>query len=816
MLIFFKPWCHASDLRANGQSWENAFQAFRENCSRRIIFIMDNMQILHECKDSRDDHFAQCRACRKEHTVSYHRNRHDTDDFADEENTEEAILDHLRALDLIASDRQVVAKAVVDNCLRYADRAGLFRERPAQFVPGTYNRATEGRTECVDLAAPGLPLEKVWKETYDQQKVNWKKSSMYSSSSSASAESINERTDVPHGKQSSISDGSAFRDALVSPLTNIPTIRQDIPVSAPVHHVDIDTIIAQYTLNTEQARAFRIIAQHSLLSKPEVLRMLLSGPGGTGKSTVISALTHFFNARGQSRRFRLASYTSIAARNIQGMTLHSALMLGKMNRRGESTKTMHELVAMWQGVDYLFIDEISMVGCKLLFDVSTALSIAKEDSSIFGGINLIVTGDFVQLPPVRDRKLYGSITRYSTSKLSQDQVQGKLLWLSIDTVIVLHEVWRQRGSENIPFVELLSRLRTGTCTEADRQLLSTCLLSNVKPDWTDKTWASTPLVVPQNNVKDAFNERMAHCFAQEHGRELHYYHSVDVHKGLPVIDHGLQDYLHSLSSGNTNQRLGALPLVIGMPVMISTNVDVPGGVVNGSIGTLEKIRYRVDEEGRRYALSCAVKVPHMTGDVLPELHEQEAAVVADDVDMEFTHPYSQRRCRIKRTQVPVMPVFAFTAHKAQGQTMDTVLVDLKACRGTESPYVMVSRVKSLSGLLILRPFDLSVIQKNPSEDYRKENKRLNILRLKTLETYGSESEKQNASQTLESIVDNRSSVNQYTCSTADVADSSQRRLECIQGAIDRLDRHHSGKEEERKSEIQKSDKTKTGDRYRRK
>lgn len=82
---------------------------------------MDNMQILHECKDSQDDHFAQRRACRKEHTVSYHQNQHDTDDFTDEENTEEAILDHLRALDLIALDRQVVAKAVVDDCLRYAD-----------------------------------------------------------------------------------------------------------------------------------------------------------------------------------------------------------------------------------------------------------------------------------------------------------------------------------------------------------------------------------------------------------------------------------------------------------------------------------------------------------------------------------------------------------------------------------------------------------------------------------------------------------------------------------------------------------------------
>ncbi|PBK65643.1 hypothetical protein ARMSODRAFT_891625, partial [Armillaria solidipes] len=195
---------------------------------------------------------------------------------------------------------------------------------------------------------------------------------MCSTSSEVPVNSNNRAWDVP-GRKSNVSDGSAFRDTLVSPVTNIPSIRHDIPVSAPVHHVDIDAVIARYTLNTEQARAFRIIAQHSLISKPDTLWMFLSGPGGTGKSTVINAVKDFFDARGQSRRFRLASYTGIATRNIQSMTLHSVLMLGKMNKCGESTKTTRELVAMWQGVDYLFIDEISMVGCKMLFDVSNAL-----------------------------------------------------------------------------------------------------------------------------------------------------------------------------------------------------------------------------------------------------------------------------------------------------------------------------------------------------------------------------------------------------------------------------------------------------------
>ncbi|KAJ4489693.1 hypothetical protein C8J55DRAFT_383621, partial [Lentinula edodes] len=55
MLMFFKPWRNGIDLREDHQSWEDAFDVFMESCSIRIKAIMDNMQILHECRDSRDD-----------------------------------------------------------------------------------------------------------------------------------------------------------------------------------------------------------------------------------------------------------------------------------------------------------------------------------------------------------------------------------------------------------------------------------------------------------------------------------------------------------------------------------------------------------------------------------------------------------------------------------------------------------------------------------------------------------------------------------------------------------------------------------------
>ena len=115
--------------------------------------------------------------------------------------------------------------------------------------------------------------------------------------------------------------------------------------------------------------------------------------------------------------------------------------------------------------------------------------------------------------------------------------------------------------------------------------------------------------------------------------------------------------------------------------------------------------------------------------------------------MRFVHPYSHKKCTIKRTQVPIIPAFSMTAHKAQGRTLDHVIVNLQSCRGTEAPYVMVSRVTSLSGLLILRPFEKK-IQSRQSEDARREAQCLEILRLKTIMHIGSPEESADAQRQL--------------------------------------------------------------------
>jgi hypothetical protein len=154
-----------------------------------------------------------------------------------------------------------------------------------------------------------------------------------------------------------VNDGSAFRNAFTL-ANDVPEIRQDVAPSELLHNVDIEAHVQKWTLNREQARAFKIIAHHSLQSQPEQLRMLLTGPGGTGKSRVIDALHDFFELRGQSRRLRLAAYTGVAARNINGMTLHAALCLNQRSNGTSQNKTRRDLTAMWEGVDYLFIGEV--------------------------------------------------------------------------------------------------------------------------------------------------------------------------------------------------------------------------------------------------------------------------------------------------------------------------------------------------------------------------------------------------------------------------------------------------------------------------
>jgi hypothetical protein len=172
----------------------------------------------------------------------------------------------------------------------------------------------------------------------------------------------------------------------------------------------IDSTVTDFLLNTEQERAFCIIANHASTEKLEQLIMYIGGMAGTRKSRVIKALTAFFERRNESHCIVITTPTGTAAALVGGSTYHSILGI---NDKNSPTISMAKLRTRLDGVNYMFLDEVSMLSCHDMYNISAQPAKAfNEPNKPFGGLNMIFSGDFSQLPPVGGGE---SISLYSGS-----------------------------------------------------------------------------------------------------------------------------------------------------------------------------------------------------------------------------------------------------------------------------------------------------------------------------------------------------------------------------------------------------------------
>jgi len=453
MLILF-------NLRGNAKDWPEAFSRFVESCTPETRQILDNIQLLHECKDSNQ-------SLQKKRNKAMDRERQATHNEDNSEADMNEIIDHIDSVENYYSRAIAESHANVDDCVWELQAAGLFSHTEHDHISPVQ---TVENTETIMLPDDDL-LEDQWKSTYENRRNEWKRKLGNTHIEAPLVYPTHHRQSMVVMSTTDVSSTSAGHQVmqLTVPPPNVP----DIP---------IDDVINEWSLNTEQARAFRIIALHSTDRKLKPLRMYIGGPGGTGKSRVIHALTDFFERRGEPRRLRLASFTGAAAKNIGGTTLHTALCLNPAKNNITGTKTRSDLIAMWDGVDHLLIDEVSMIGCHMMADIHDALVNATGCTEPFGGINMIFASDFAQLPPVGDTKLYTHLNYrklHIDSPSGQKTVFGKLLWHSVDTVILLNEQMQQTGEANTEFhqetqlccVELC-RAMVGLCSPTQQSCVS--------------------------------------------------------------------------------------------------------------------------------------------------------------------------------------------------------------------------------------------------------------------------------------------------------------------------------------------------------
>ncbi|CAF4702301.1 unnamed protein product, partial [Rotaria socialis] len=237
------------------------------------------------------------------------------------------------------------------------------------------------------------------------------------------------------------------------------------------------SVADELTLNREQRAAFMIITGHldgdshcRTGDNNGQLIMCIPVCGGTAKSQLIRALTKYFLVTKRIQMMRKLAPTGIAAAEIDGMTIHS--FLGEQRNSGK-TRTIKpgdlKLEKEWPLVEYLLIDEITMVGLTLLAKLNRIICAAKHTNHQipFGGVNVIFFGDYLQYRPVYDVPLHTNFTLPVKSKsnkiAAEKQIQRRVarsLILQINCVVKLTQ---QMRTEDLRYLQLLERLRHGEC-----------------------------------------------------------------------------------------------------------------------------------------------------------------------------------------------------------------------------------------------------------------------------------------------------------------------------------------------------------------
>ncbi|MCX7315993.1 MAG: DEAD/DEAH box helicase [Hyphomicrobiales bacterium] len=368
--------------------------------------------------------------------------------------------------------------------------------------------------------------------------------------------------------------------------------------------------------------------------------VLILGRAGTGKTTLI----RYLRQRPGGETQAIVAPTGVAALNAGAQTIHSFF--------------------------HLIIDEISMVRVDVMDAIDARLRQIRNDQRPFGGVQIVMVGDFMQLPPVVpevDRAIleqmgYPTPYAFSARALGGAEVHK----------IVLDTVYRQDEQE---FIDLLGMVRSGDDVERAVELL------NARCYGPHRAGVAPLLLTATLAAADRYNrEGLAALEGEPSVFEAALKGKFEAGRDKPPIPDRLE-------------------LKVGARVMATRN-DTQKRWINGSLGTVTRlvnsdITVRFDHS-REECLIEPVK-----WEKIRQVWSDESQKIENEVIGAFE-------------QVPLIPAWAITIHKAQGLTLNDVRVDFGT--GAFAPgqvYVALSRVRSMAGLSLARPLRLSDFRTDP-------------------------------------------------------------------------------------------------------
>jgi hypothetical protein len=441
------------------------------------------------------------------------------------------------------------------------------------------------------------------------------------------------------------------------------------------------------TLNAEQRVVYDTFIGHFQSGSEEQILLHVDGGGGTGKSYMIKVLSSHLQRLAGNRPspiWRVAP-TGVASNQIMGTTLHSLLRLPVDRAFTElSPADANAVQNKLRDVRYLVIDEKSMLGLRQLSWIDKRLRqvFPGRATEFFGGMSIILVGDFFQLPPVANKPLY-----FDGPLKDLHEVSGQTAYRAFNHTVFLKKVQRQQGDDQAGFRLALSEVRGLKLSIESWKLLS----------------QRVRVKLSQREV-DTFDAALRIYSKKARVDEYNYEHLIRLkHPAIKVMAKNIGNGADKATSEQAGNLAGQFPVCIGARLMLTQNIWQPAGLVNGARGTVYDIGWASGADAHRDP-PCAIMMVMDKYAGPSYLTTDDGREVVPILPVKRDFFLGTSACT--RKQFPLMVSYAITVHKSQSITVDKMVTDLSERDfQTGLSYVAVSRVKMLDGLMIDAPFE---------------------------------------------------------------------------------------------------------------